>query len=380
MLVRRSCRARQQRSREDDGDRPPLSTRHEEMLRKTRPVPLFSALWHDFEPLWCLLGLSIAIAGIGLGLSSERHIAGVAAIAAGPALLAAAAALIVAAARGHSTALMGLIVLAACDLGWYGMSRGLYPRSATSENYLASTPTPPGAPQQRVLSSLLRVDQAGHRVGDAMTVAGWRRADGYAGLEPQRRLDYGLLNALRVAGVGWVKMNPSTDKIAGLKPADGHWRQVRDPLPRVRLVTQTRASRDPAADIAGIRPETTALCEVPLDLPPSRPGTALLKAERPGRLDVEVHCPARQLLVVAERFHPGWHAVMDGVPCSVYRVNGEFMGCVTEAGQHRIVLAFQPESLERGRLTSCIGLAFVPLLVLGRRNKLIVRLPKDEQV
>jgi uncharacterized membrane protein YfhO len=94
---------------------------------------------------------------------------------------------------------------------------------------------------------------------------------------------------------------------------------------------------------------------------------------------VEVRCPARQLLVVAERFHPGWHAVMDGVPCSVYRVNGEFLGCVAEPGQHRIILAFQPESLEGGRLTSCIGLAFVPLLVLGRRKRFAAKLPEEER-
>ena len=186
-----------------------------------------------------------------------------------------------------------------------------------------------------------------------MTLCGWRRADGYAGLEPRRQLDYRLLPALRVAGVRWVQCATRRPiDIAGLKPRDDRWLEVPDPLPRVRLVTQTQASSDPAGDIARICPDTTALCEVPLGLPASKPGTAALAAERPGRLDIEVDCPAPQLLVVAESYHPGWHAAVDGQPQTLYRVNGDFMGCVVGPGKHRVVLTFQPGSLRRGWLTS----------------------------
>ncbi len=147
-----------------------------------------------------------------------------------------------------------------------------------------------------------------------MLLAGWSRADGYIGMEPRRRLDYCLLPALRVAGVRWVQRNSSTAEIAGLTPHGDLWLEVPHPLPRVRLVTQTRTGSDPACDIARVSPETTAICEFPLTLPASKPGTAVLVAERPGRLVIDINCPAMQLLVVAESYHSGWHAVVDGMP------------------------------------------------------------------
>ena len=49
-----------------------------------------------------------------------------------------------------------------------------------------------------------------------MVMAGWYRADGYAGLEPQRELDYACLPALQVAATAWVKRDPATSQIAGL--------------------------------------------------------------------------------------------------------------------------------------------------------------------
>ena len=207
------------------------------------------------------------------------------AILAGPLLALAAAALVIAAARGYPAALVGLIVLAAVDQGCYGLSYAVYPQSAMLEEYVASARTPPGNPDGRVVGSLLRFDQPGLRTGDLMTLAGWRRADGYAGLEPRRQLDYHLLPALRVAGVRWVQRDPSTAGIAGLKPYDDRWMEVPNPLPRVRLVTQTKTSRDPAIDIARIRPDTTALMRSPA-------GSAGVDAGH-GRADGRTSRPAR---------------------------------------------------------------------------------------
>ena len=245
-------------------------------------------------------------------------------------------------------------------------------RSATLDAYEASICTPPGNPDGRVVASLYRVDEPGIRTGDAMTLAGWRRADGYAGLEPGKQLDYRLLPSLRVANVHWVKQDPSTSMIAGLlrptlptTPRNVTWLETPNPLPRVRMVTQVRQSRDPAADIAIICPDTTVLCEVPIALPPSKPGKAVLTSEQPGRLEIAVDCPAAQLLAVAESYHPGWHASIDGCPQEIYRINGDFMGCTVGPGKHRVELSFQPDSLQRGRLTSCLGLGMLCLCFLG---------------
>ena len=330
------------------------------------------ALWHDFEPLWCVVGFSAAVAVAGIKLRQEEYIASIPGILAGPVLLSAAAVLIVLASRGRRAALVGLILLASLDMGFYGLTYAACSRSATLDAYEASICTPPGSPDGRVVASLYRVDEPGIRTGDAMTLAGWRRADGYAGLEPGKQLDYRLLPSLRVANVHWVKQDPSTSMIAGLlrptlptTPRNATWLETPDPLPRVRMVTQVRQSRDPAADIAIICPDTTALCEVPIALPPSKPGKAVLTSERPGRLEIAVDCPAAQLLAVAESYHPGWHASIDGCPQEIYRINGDFMGCTVGPGKHRVELSFQPDSLQRGRLTSCLGLGMLCLCFLG---------------
>jgi hypothetical protein len=331
-------------------------------------------LWREFEPLWCVVALSVAVALVGLGYHCEPRMASIPAILAGPALLALAAGLVAAAARGSFGALVLLIVLTACDLGWYGMGGGVYPRSALPGPFIASVAVPPGKPDGRVLASLLRCDEPGIRVGNEMLLAGWQRADGYAGLEPQRQLDYELLPALRVAGVGWVQLNDSTEDIAGLEtsgadfppPTDRiQWMEVPHPLPRVRLVTRAQTSAAPSIDIARIAPERTALCEVPLDLPPSTAGTAAVTAESPGRMAIEVQCPATQLLVVAESYHPGWQAAIDGRPRELYRVNGDFMGCVVDAGKHAVTLRFEPDSLQIGWLATWLGLTLLSLCFLG---------------
>jgi len=108
-----------------------------------------------------------------------------------------------------------------------------------------------------------------------------------------------------------------------------------------------------------------ALCEVPLGLPASEPGTAAVISERPGRLNIEVDCPAPQLLVVAESYHHGWHATVDGKATGLYRTNGDFMGCMVGPGKHQVILQFQPASLQRGWLVSCFGLSLVSLCFLG---------------
>ncbi|MCE5267664.1 MAG: YfhO family protein [Planctomycetaceae bacterium] len=335
---------------------------------RNRPVVsrrFFRGLWRDFKPVWAVVGVAVAVALLGIQLRKEPYIAPLPAIFAGPALIVTAAVLVVAAARGFAPALVGLIVLAACDLGWYGMSTTVYPQSARLGEFVEAVSAPPGVPNGRVVACALRSGDPGIHTGDQMVLRGWRRADGYAGLEPQRQLDYRALPALQAAGVRWVRRDLTAADLPGLKPYDESWAEVPDPLPRVRLVTRCKPSADPAADIEKISLTTTALCDASLTAPTSKPGRAALISERPGRLEIDVECRSPQLLVVAESYHAGWHASADGCPTQVHRVNGDFLGCLVESGKHRVILSFQPKSLEQGWLTSWIGLALVSLCFLG---------------
>ena len=104
-----------------------------------------------------------------------------------------------------------------------------------------------------------------------------------------------------------------------------------------------------------------ALCEYALALPPGKPGTAEITHRGSGHLAVKVCCASPQLLVLAESYHPGWRCLIDGTPAPVYRVNGDFLGCVVEPGNAEVRWEFRPNSLLRGRLITLVGLGLIGL-------------------
>jgi hypothetical protein len=232
---------------------------------------------------------------------------------------------------------------------------------------IAATFVPPGPVDGRMVADLLRFDDPGPRWGNQFLLAGWYRADGYAGLEPQRRLDYRQLATLRVAGVRWVRRSKTSAAIAGLLDRDPKWREVPSPLPRVRLLTRVQVSDDPAHDLVRIPIETAALVDAPIDVPDGpRPGTATLIAERPGRWQIRTDCGSAQLLLVAESFHAGWRARVDGQDAPVVRVNGDFLGCRVGPGRKEVVLEFRPVSLWAGRIVTLAGIGLLLGLALAR--------------
>jgi hypothetical protein len=320
------------------------------------------APWPQLRPLWKVAIASGLLALVGVVLGRRAAIGPLGGVLAGPLLIGAAAALVALAARGVRWAPVGLILFTALDLGVYGFSYAVYRQTYRLDQYAAATLAPPAGSSGRVVFDLLRVDERGVRNGDQVLLAGWCRADGYAGLEPARRLDYHQSAALRAAGVRWVFRGPTTAGVAGLREYDRHWCEVPDPLPRARLVARAEVSDDPARDIGRIPVATAALVEAPVDLEPGDPGGATIVGQRPGRFEICADCPTRQLLVVSEGFHGGWRATIDGRPQEVLRVNGDFLGCVIEPGPHNVVLEFRPRSLRLGALVSCLGLGLVAIL------------------
>src|SRR5262249_4596049 len=144
--------------------------------------------------------------------------------------------------------------------------------------FVADIDVPPGMPPQRVGLDLASGSEAAPgqktvRVGDQILLAGWRRVDGYSGLDPARRLDYRQPAALRVAGVTWLTGQAGSEieavgfkgwlarinrkKIVPDQPIfsmgkGAMWMRVGNPQPRAWLVSKTVFSEDPAVDIAKI--------------------------------------------------------------------------------------------------------------------------------
>lgn len=317
--------------------------------------------WSKLKPLVIPVMLSVVAAVAPWVFSNIKVFGSTRAVLLGPLLIGMAALLVALLAHGVRWAPAALILFAAADLGLYGLSYAVFPGTIKPSEQIANMSTPPGWPLGRVLMNPEPVGEKGVHYDNKILLTGWDRADGYTGLEPQKRLDYRKLAALRVAGVRWVMKNELTVMLPGLIP-QGSWFEVPDPLPQAYLVSAVRQSSRPAEDITKIPVETTALVESPLELPTGEPGIATLYGDRPGRMEIWVECSTPQLLVVSQRYHPGWQAVVEGETREVLRVNGDFMGCVVQPGEHRVQLTFQPRSLRYGAIVSCIGLGLLASL------------------
>lgn len=318
---------------------------------------------HAVRPLMAVAGVSLLAAALGPVLWPE-FTSSAQLVAIGPVLIGLAAALVWQALRGRQWALSGLAILAVADQGAYGLTSAAWRETANLHNYAAQPPLPPATSGNRLIAG-----PAGnpYRTGDRWLLAGFALADGYAGLEPARRLDYHAEKVQRLAGVAYCALPAtaaSTADFAGAGPA--LFARVPEPLPRARLLSEIHIGPlDPtchALDIDRVAALDQSLPEG-VDVSPSEAGTADVKADRPGWLDVETTSPARQLLVLSEGFDPGWLASIDGQPVPVVRVNGDFLGCVVPAGERRVELRFRPSSLATGQLLSWCGVGLTGLVV-----------------
>jgi hypothetical protein len=303
----------------------------------------------------------LALAALALRARLPRAIAdqlaGPGWIALGPLGFALAAGLWTAAARGARAAAVGLVALALADHAGYAASVWWSETPRAIADYRAGIALPP-------VPAPLRVATPGYfdmpwRKGDrvlywsstALIANGAQLVSGYAPIVPATRLDYAKAASLRVAGAGALQ---AEDRAISLPGA----------LPRVRLVASAQASDDPRRDIEKIDVAETALVEAPLALGAGPPGSARSEREVPDSIEVAAQAPARQLLVLAESYHEGWRATVDGRDAPVLRVNGDFMGVALDAGAHRVAFSFAPRSFAVGRAISLAGLAVVLALAL----------------
>ncbi len=307
---------------------------------------------------WLLVGVSAAVA---YWLRMDRHIPAPSSMwvsVAGPALLATAAVLITLAVSGRRVAVAGLVLLAAVDLGLYGLGgvvawQDFLTRSqavALVEGERVGIPTSDG-----------RIARGGFP--NLWVLAGYRLIDGYAGLTPRRTLDYTGANALRVAGVRYAHRDfLGAADIPGAQPLPRGWFRLPAPLPRAHLVTSARASSDERRDIERVDVSTTALVSHPLDLDGSAAGSLALALDEPGHIVVTTDTESRQLLVLSESFSDGWSTTIDDRVGETERVNGDFLGVVVPPGRHTVRATFAPPGMRVGG-TLTLGSAMLLMLV-----------------
>jgi hypothetical protein len=243
-------------------------------------------------------------------------------------------------AHGAAWAVPILIVMTAADQGLWGYSYALrWGPLATVDRLAADASVPPGARRGELI-----VPMAGGGPINLPIFHGLRLATGYVGLEPESALDAGELVTQRIAGVSW-------------RPSGTTWARVDDTMPRARLVSTAVGSADSRTDIRNIDISRAALVDRAIDELTGPPGTARVAEDRPGAIVVDTVAAGRQLLIVTERFHGGWHVTVDGLERTALRVYGDFLGCVVHAGEHRVAFTFAPSSVRAGLQATAAGLA-----------------------
>jgi hypothetical protein len=303
-----------------------------------------------FAALACIAGAALLITRIGAGVwAGQSAPPRVLFFSLLPVLLFAGLAWL--AARGWRVALLVLPLLACADVGYYGLSYVWQHPPQTLAARRSRIPLPEkGLPANAKVAGLL----------NEALLRDWRTTDGYAALWPRRELDYQATMERRLAGAGLVGVSDKSKQPEEFKS----WLELPAPLPRVRLLANAQVSASPAADLANIRPEDTALVEEALSLPAGEPGRAEMAAAQNGRLVVDTETVAPRLLVVNENFHPGWQAEIAGQTAQVIRVYGDFVGIVVPSGRHRVELNFRPQSLRRGWQVTAAG-ALLLLILFG---------------
>ncbi|GEM_PF-317139 len=270
--------------------------------------------------------------------------------------------------RGAGWAVPALILFTALDIGWYGMARTL-PSALSGESVPLLADAPMHTPGERVVATPRTFGRGNlFGLGNRFLSSGFSQIDGYAALIPPNRLfgEAASVPALRAAGVAWIPAIASPTQPELLLRVSENWYKVPDPAPRIRLVTNAVPSLRPDRDILKIDPLTTVLTERRIDLEPGPPGTATLLAESPGILAIRTAASSTQLLAIADRFHAGWQATIDGHAADPLRINGDFLGLIVPSGTHRISLEFRPSSLIWGRNISLFGVALLAVMLVWR--------------
>lgn len=193
--------------------------------------------------------------------------------------------------------------------------------------------------------------------------------------------------AQRIHEIGWkywqsmnVKYHLSPGmELGGTEPAFTSGRTslrwVIDNLPLIWAVRDYRIASNETEVIELMRDtefhpgDYVILEDRPADLesvvPGTRPHTELVSLG-PIRKIIRTKSDQPGLLVIAENFHPGWQATLDGEPTTIHRANYTAQALYLPAGEHEFTLLYLPISLVAGAGIS--GLTTLLLLIWGGRR------------
>ncbi len=176
----------------------------------------------------------------------------------------------------------------------------------------------------------------------------------------------------------------SADSLVGLREIATHPElplrifEVPDPLPRAYVVG-TWEERPTASEALrrALQPDFPMSSSVVIERRPSHassPDTAGQIEEarfENDRIVLRAAANAPALLVLTDRFYPGWQATVNGLPGRVLRANGLFRAVEIPAGSSEVVFEFRPRSFIIGAWISAgASVAFLLLIFVTRSSRL----------
>ncbi|MBA4077703.1 MAG: hypothetical protein C0508_21930, partial [Cyanobacteria bacterium PR.023] len=77
---------------------------------------------------------------------------------------------------------------------------------------------------------------------------------------------------------------------------------------------------------------------------------------------LSVQCDKDSLVVLNDRFYPGWKAKVDSVPATIYRANGFMRSVYVTKGSHLVEFDYRPDCLRFGLYLAALAI-FVTLVL-----------------
>ncbi|MBI5955641.1 MAG: YfhO family protein [Chloroflexi bacterium] len=281
--------------------------------------------------------------------------------------------------RGRSSLVLGISVLILTALELFSLNW---------RNDLAGPESPrrfqagPAAERMRGDPGLFRIQDDDRIPGNFGCVLGLQDIGGISPLKVQR---YETLVAALPEERKWQLLNVKylyTDRTsvpgATLLGSYGKGQllyQVSDPGARASIVFQAQVEPDERRALALVAgPGFDPRLKVVLSQSPGIPigsggrGQARVTAYSPERIEVVATLDGNGVLVLSEVYYPGWRVFVDGREDRLLLADFALRAVALPAGEHRVVLVYDPWTFKAGALLSLASLATcIAFLALGAR-------------
>jgi hypothetical protein len=160
-------------------------------------------------------------------------------------------------------------------------------------------------------------------------------------------------------------------------------------LPRAKLYTQWNVKTNEQATLQELaspefNPETTVL--VGKSIPPhtgaTNGGSAEILSYTPKRMTLRAEPQTASVLLINDKYDPGWKAFVDGKPTEVLKCNFLMQGLFLSPGKHEIEMRFEPQVkglyLSLAALLSGIALSGILIFTNGSVSRPVLSKPSSQ--